>query len=295
MFYLKAIQRFKIVFLCLLGIPNSLEAQDKIVKGRIIDTETKQPISYVNIGVYQKNIGTVSDEKGQFEFVFSANSFANDSIIFSHIGYQTVKYSISQLVNTIGDFQLSPASNLLQEVVVKPKKTVKKILGRDGRGLGLMYYNFYTYYEKEVDDRLGKEAGILISVKKDCFLDEFQMYISSNEFSSLKFRLNFYKVMDGIPTELLFQKEIIFEIKDEFVGLYKLDLSPYSLFLTKDLGDIAASIQWVESKKAQPKSKYFSLYSSLSAKSSFISRPKSMAKWTTSKQEVSLCFLTACN
>ena len=185
MFYLKAIQRFQIVFLCLLGISNSLEAQDKIVKGRIIDTETKQPISYVNIGVYQKNIGTVSDEKGQFEFAFSANSFANDSIIFSHIGYQTVKYSISQLVNPIGDFQLSPASNLLQEVVVKPKKTVKKILGRDGRGLGLMHYNFYTYYEKEVDDRLGKEAGILLSVKKDCFLDEFQMYISSVSYTHL--------------------------------------------------------------------------------------------------------------
>jgi hypothetical protein len=262
--------RFSILVLLLTVLSNSIVAQEKIVRGRIIDADTKKPIPYVNIGVFHKNIGTVSDEKGQFKFGISDNSITNDSILFSHIGYQTSKYSISQVVNPIGDIQLSPASNLLQEVIIKPKKTVKKFFGRNGKGLGLMHYNFYTYYEREVDDRLGKEVGILVSVKKNCFLNELQMHISSNEFSSLKFRLNFYKVVDGIPVDLINMKEVIFEIKNEFVGLYKLDLIPYDIFLNKEMGEIVASIQWVESAKANPKSKYFSLYSSNFSENLFI-------------------------
>ncbi|MEN9697214.1 MAG: hypothetical protein RLZ56_635 [Bacteroidota bacterium] len=287
--------RFVMLALLLSGISNIVDAQDKIAKGRIIDAETKQVIPYVNIGIFQKNIGTVSNENGQYQLRFSGNYAASDSIIFSHVGYRTVKYPIAQLLNPMSDIQLSPVSNTLQEVVVKSRKLTEKILGRNGKGLGLMHYNFYTFYEKEVDDRLGKEAGILLKNKRDCFLNELQMQISSNEFASLKFRLNFYKIVDGIPTELILPKEIVFEIRDGFVGLYKFDLKPFTIYLTKDLGDVAATIQWVESKKTNPNSKYFSLYSSLSTNSSFVSRPKSMASWEKSKQDVSISFLSECD
>jgi hypothetical protein len=286
--------KYVVALLFLLGISISLIGQEKKVIGRLVDAETKQAIPYVNIGVFQKNIGTVSDENGNFVLGFAEYSTASDSIIFSHIGYQTVKYALSQLLNPVGDIALFPASKLLQEVSIKPKKMVKKFLGRNGKGLGLMHFNFYTFYEKEVDDRLGKEAGVLLPVKRDCFLNELQMNISSNEFSSLKFRLNLYKVVDGIPTELIMPKEVIFEIKEGYVGLYRLDLRSYNLYLSKDMGLVAATIQWVESKKTKPDSKYFSLYSSLSSKSSFIYRAKSMANWITSKQDISLGFLSEC-
>jgi len=287
--------RFVVLVLLLSCISVLVDAQDNIAKGRIIDAETKQVIPYVNIGILQKNIGTVSNENGQYQLGFSGNYAASDSIIFSHVGYRTVKYSIAQFINSISDIQLTPISNTLQEVVVKSRNLSEKILGRNGKGLGLMHYNFYTFYEKDVDDRLGKEAGILLKNKRDCFLNELHMQISSNEFASLKFRLNFYKTVDGVPTELIITKEIVFEIRDEFVGLYKFDLRPFDIYLTRDIGDVAATIQWVESKKAKLNSKYFSLYSSLSTNSSFISRPKSMASWEKSSRDVSLSFLSECD
>ena len=287
--------RFVVLVLLLSCISVLVDAQDNIAKGRIIDAETKQVIPYVNIGILQKNIGTVSNENGQYQLGFSGNYAASDSIIFSHVGYRTVKYSIAQFINSISDIQLTPISNTLQEVVVKSRNLSEKILGRNGKGLGLMHYNFYTFYEKDVDDRLGKEAGILLKNKRDCFLNELHMQISSNEFASLKFRLNFYKTVDGVPTELIIPKEIVFEIRDGFVGLYKFDLKPFTIYLTKDLGDVAATIQWVDSKKTNPNSKYFSLYSSLSTNSSFISRPKSMASWEKSNRDVSLSFLSECD
>ena len=57
--------RFLLILLLLSGGSILVDAQDKIAKGRIIDAETKQVIPYVNIGVFQKNIGTVSNENGQ--------------------------------------------------------------------------------------------------------------------------------------------------------------------------------------------------------------------------------------
>lgn len=292
---MKAIKYFISVFLLFSGISVSLVAQDKIAKGRIIDAETKKPIPYVNIGIYHKNIGTVSNENGQFQFAINGNSTLNDLVVFSHIGYQTAKYSISQLENPIADLQLFPVSNFLQEIIIKPKKAVTSFIGRNGKGLGLIHYNFYTYSESEINDRLGKEAGIVFPVKKDCYLNELQMHISSNEFSNLKFRLNFYKIVNDVPSEKILTKEVIFEIKDGFVGLYRFDLRTYDLFLTKDMENVAATIQWVESRKAIPSSKYFSLYSSASTHSSFVGRAKSMAMWEKSKHNISLSFLAECD
>ncbi len=78
----------------------------------------------------------------------------------------------------------------------------------------------FNYYEKDVDDRLSKEIGMKFKLKKDCKINDLNFNINSNEFSSLKFRLNFYKIENGFPTILIFEKDIVFEIKDEFkVGL----------------------------------------------------------------------------
>ena len=74
--------KYVAALLFLLGVSNTLIAQEKKVIGRLVDAETKQAIPYVNIGVFQKNIGTVSDENGNFVLGFSEYSTASDSIIF---------------------------------------------------------------------------------------------------------------------------------------------------------------------------------------------------------------------
>ena len=72
-----------IVFVFLLsGVSILVNAQNKVAKGRIIDAESKQAIPYVNIGVLQKNIGTVTSESGQFQLSFPGNMAPRDSIVF---------------------------------------------------------------------------------------------------------------------------------------------------------------------------------------------------------------------
>ena len=56
-----------------------------------------------------------------------------------------------------------------------------------------MHTNFYTYEEKGVDDRLSKEIGMKFKLQNDCKINDLNFNITSNEFSSLKFRLNIYE------------------------------------------------------------------------------------------------------
>ncbi len=126
----------------------------------------------------------------------------------------------------------------MDEVVVKFTKPKAKIFERNSKGFGLMHFNFYTSYEKDVDNRLSKEIGMKFKLKKDCKINDLNFNVTSNEFSSLKFRLNIYKVENGLPTELISDKDIVFEIKDEFIGWFNLDLKHYNIYLDKDSEDI---------------------------------------------------------
>lgn len=269
-------------------------SQEKIINGEIKDAENKTFLQYANIGISNKNTGTVSSFDGKFSLKLNESINENDLVTFSYVGYQTKTIAISKLNLLNNVIELEPEKNQLDEVVVKFVKPKPKILGRNSKGFGLMHTNFYTYYEKDVDDRLSKEVGMKFKLKKDCKINDLNFNITSNEFSSLKFRLNFYKIENGFPTELIVEKDIVFEIKDEFKGWFNLDLKPYEIYLDKETEDIAITIQWVESKKANEKSKYFGISTAMSATETGFFREKSMDSWKKSGQSLSFYLNTMC-
>ncbi|MEM0543079.1 carboxypeptidase-like regulatory domain-containing protein [Flavobacterium sp. j3] len=284
----------KLYIILLLAISINSFSQDKTINGEIKDAENKTYLQYANIGISNKNTGTVSNSNGKFSLKLNESINENDLVTFSYVGYQTKTIAISKLNLLNNVIELEPEKNQLNEVVVKFVKPKPKILGRNSKGFGLMHTNFYTYYEKDVDDRLSKEIGMKFKLKKDCKINDLNFNITSNEFSSLKFRLNFYKIENGFPTELIVEKDIVFEIKDEFKGWFYLDLKPYDIYLDKETEDIAITIQWVESKKANEKSKYFGISTAMSATETSFFREKSMDSWKKSGQSLSFYFNTMC-
>ena len=270
-------------------------AEDKILVGRIIDLTNEHPISFVNIGVAMKGVGTISTEQGYFKLKLNSSIKPTDTIYFSHIGYETCKYLANQMTDTLNIIKLIPNTLQLSEVVIGPLKKKSKIFGRNTKGLGLMHNNFYTVYEKDVDDRLSKEIGIQIKPKGDCKLNDLNIHITSNEFSSLKFRLNLYKIEKGKPTEIITPKEIIFEISNQYKGWFKIDLNLYNIYISKEMGEVAATIQWVQSKKAFASAKYFSISTSLSPTETSFFREKSMDVWKQEKQALSFYFNSVCS
>ena len=104
------------------------------VFGLIIEEETKQPIPFASIVLYQKNTtkiitGTTSDENGKFN-VKTLNSDFHLTISF--IGFQTKKievFSVSNKKIDLGKIFLKVDSQTLDEVVIKGElsKTVFKL------------------------------------------------------------------------------------------------------------------------------------------------------------------------
>ena len=281
-------------FISLLLFSISLFSQENVLTGSVIDVESNDFIQYVNIGIVNKSIGTVSNSKGAFKLELSDKITKNDTVVFSHIGYNTKKIAVNELIEKNITIKLMPNSNNLNEVIVEFTKPKSKRFGRTSKGLSLMHFNFYTAHEKTVDDRLSKEIGIEFKLKKDCKIENLNFNITQNDFKSLKFRLNFYKVENGLPTELLNEKDIIFEIKDNFRGWYTLDLIPFDVFLDKENEDVAATIQWVESVKTNEKSKYVSISTAISATETSFYREKAMDVWSKSNQGLSFYFNAIC-
>lgn len=90
------------------------------MEGIVLDSATQQPIPFINIWVAGENIGTTSDEKGQF---ILENVVTKKKIIFSGIGYQTLETSLEIGSNKV---VLSPKNIELETIVISATKAVKE-------------------------------------------------------------------------------------------------------------------------------------------------------------------------
>ena len=117
-------KKFLIIFLITINIVN---AQNKKVNGVIKNSETLQPIEFVNISI--KNVsnnnstGSISNEIGEFSLKYNDNE-----VTFSHINYESFTTKLNKKFNEI---ILKPKNYILDEIVIStlsPKDYLKKII-----------------------------------------------------------------------------------------------------------------------------------------------------------------------
>ncbi len=98
---------------------NKTFAQETLIKGRVIDEHTEEPIPFAGVAILGTSYGTMTDLNGYFEF--SAPVKKGDTLTVKVIGYQLWKHSIypssQPLVFTV---RLKRAEIELPEVVIKP-------------------------------------------------------------------------------------------------------------------------------------------------------------------------------
>jgi len=231
---------FYSVFLIIPSIICSQSPSSTIVlKGSVIDVKGNG-IPYINIGVFRKNAGTVSDDEGNFLLEIGQQFFA-DSIQFSSIGYHSKSYKIEDLVklNSSSHTIILEAQFIsMQEVIVTPKHWHTKVLGNTTRSK-FMSGGFSS-------NDLGAEAGTLIKIKKKVTtLEKVSFHISYNKLDSIKVRLNIYTIKGGKPAENILPQNIILELGTKQTGNIEVDLSKYDLEV-KD--DILIALQLIEGK-----------------------------------------------
>jgi hypothetical protein len=68
-----------------------ITAQETSISGEIKNSQNNSNLDYVNIGISDKNAGTISDAKGNFNLKLNDKVTPNDTIVFSHIGLRLKK------------------------------------------------------------------------------------------------------------------------------------------------------------------------------------------------------------
>ena len=214
-----------LILICL--ISHSIFGQNT-ADGIIKNAQTNEPIQYVNIGIVNRDKGTVSNENGEFTLEIP-NEFINDTIKISSIGYESRIFIANEFVKTLKEnknITLSEKVIELNEVVVSNKKLKEKVLGNNTKSK-MMRGGFRNA-------QLGNELGIKIKVKKSpTYITKFHANVTSNTGEKMKFRLNFYNIEKGLPKEKLINQNIIFSI-DSKEGEFTLDLSKYDIVVKDD-------------------------------------------------------------
>ncbi|MDH6341923.1 hypothetical protein M2480_000586 [Parabacteroides sp. PFB2-12] len=199
---------------------STLYGQNRIT-GSILNAENNLPIEYANIGIVGKNIGTVSDMNGQFDFSVETQ-YLNDSLLFSCVGYESYSMRISHMKEN-DTIHLKEKPFLLNEVVVTPRKFKEKVFGITAKkGIGV------TGFE---NNNLGYECGLLMKNKKRAELRSVNVNISSCAYDTIFYRLNIYEVKEKNNFEnILVEPIYVIASKEDILnGSLKIDLTGYNV------------------------------------------------------------------
>ena|SRR5437879_3613854 len=220
--------------------------------GVVMEQDSKQPLAYASIGVLNKPTGTVSDSLGHFDLVIG-NEYLNDTLQVSMIGYYPVKISIREFTRESRPVSINLIRKIIQlkEVVILNQFQHIIIVGRQSSGK-LFQASIIPKGKKEPG--IGAESGLKIQTKHyPALLENFNFYVSGNNFKYIKFRLNIYSLTNNLPDTLLFNNEILASVKDFKTGWVQIDLRPYHMVVKSDF---AVTLQWVDYNKnmfAKPK------------------------------------------
>lgn len=239
-----------------------------VYQGTIMDSVSNLPLQYVNVGIINRDVGTVSDKEGKFR-IYLDDQFDNDSLRLSIVGYKSRVFKVSEFktyVNHHTEVKLFELTQQLQPIVVSEKKLKDAILGNKTEST--KFRGGFTYSD------LGNELGIVIKIKKGGgFIKTFNAFIVSNTSDSMKFRLNFYDLKDGLPHTKIITDQIIFPIKTS-MGEFVLDLQQYNI---KVSDDFFVSLELVEN--FGQKDKRGVLFSAGFLGSPFVARETSQGQW----------------
>jgi hypothetical protein len=207
-------------------LPFSGFGQTQQLSGHVYNAQTREILPYANVIIESRNTGTISDKDGLFEL--TANP--SDTVTISYLGFQSATLTTEELAINNAVY-LEPVPYEISDVIVTNRKSKLKKLGHSSGGSRMISVPFFQLDEIKRGDRIGKEVGTVIKIKSDTSVKSFNVLITKNLYELAKFRLTFYSVQDGTPSDVLINRDITFEITNHQRGRYTLDLTPYDIFL----------------------------------------------------------------
>ena len=221
----------------------ALNAQSIDIQGFLMDAKTQKPVQYANIGIMEKNIGTVTDENGRFVLAVP-DSLTKHDLTFSRIGYQKKTVAVNSFGKHADTLLLVPEIYELQEVTVSVGKMRERKVGHAG--------NKMVQFQDNAS-HLGYEFGTMLklSKKKPSLLKDFNFQaVTFGNIDYALMRVNIYQV-DGEEFTNVLKENIYVTLTDNESEYEKcVNLLPYNIVVQ---GEIAVTLELVKVHyKAEP-------------------------------------------
>jgi len=191
------------------------------IHGKIVD-EKGEPVPYVNIGIENTYIGTISEINGAFELKIP-EKFNTEVILISSIGYHKTSIPIKGNIGKMIDIVLKENILQLNEIVVVDSKIKPKIIVTGKTYSSMTRFMYDTIYS-------GSAISQLITSPFDTTFIHWINLGYINRIEGLNLRVKFKSVdSNGQPGKLLIEREIIYYLD----GVYKKLFDDLDLFVTE--------------------------------------------------------------
>lgn len=207
-----------------------------------------EPLRDVNIGIRNKNIWTVSNENGDFLLSLD-HAGTNDSVSFSHVGYEERKFMISDLLSKgYNEIVLTRSTLLLNEVVIQPGGSKLVELGTR---------SYVTMVAGNVRSAGAiREYARMIRIKKPSRIVDINLNVFNVKVDMASLEIGIYDIKDDAPHSLMVKDRIIVRQKLED-GWNKINLEQYDLNMD---GSFYISIKYVPRASDEPEPFRYSGY-----------------------------------
>jgi CubicO group peptidase (beta-lactamase class C family) len=213
-----------------------LVSSQVLIEGKIINRSTSQPITYANIGIDNKNVGTISNTDGSFSIVVPKN-LTTDTISFSSLGFSgrriPVKYFLDRKKYTI---LLNEKENILPTVTIGTKRPLRQIFELGNKLVRGGVLQTDTSYSGQSIALLieNKEPYMQKGLSFPAFVEKARLRILRNNLKSVKFRvrLNDVDSVSGKPGKDLLNESIVVQSSMR-KGWLEFDLSHLNFEISK--------------------------------------------------------------
>lgn len=214
--------------------------------GTISNKRTKEIIPFSTVGLVKENIGINAAEDGTFILV-SKNETPNDTLIFSCVGYQTLKHAIDKNnVNNLS-IELEEKVNELSEVVITNKTSWTFNTLNDFSKCGNSFVGSSGYQTQLAQHFQVPEYNALLTDIKIC-----RMSLGPLGAEKTIFRIRIYDIdtLTKAPSNDLCDQVIEVKTKSKTISL---NLEKYKIRIPNR--DFFVAIEWLKIPYNESKSK----------------------------------------
>ncbi len=220
-------------------------SQEREIKGIITDS-LKNPIQYVNVGILNKPVGTVTNENGEF-YLNINNSFISDTLKISCLGFKPKELVIKSLLSKKTDLSISlnNYTEKLDEILINSSNLKTYTKGKEKtKTKNEVFFAIPSLKNLNLGSEIGRKFSL--GTKKPSLLKEFKFFLKENNFESVLFRLNFYTIENKKPSKKINNTNILIPADNQLTGWITTDLTDYGI---KTQEDIIITVEWIKASE----------------------------------------------